>query len=93
MGGASSEISDATTDVLLEAAYFDAMAIARTSKRLGLRTEASARFEKGVDPVGIDRAVDRFCELLGTGTVSSTTIDDRSGLTPPPADPGAHRAG
>ena len=43
------------------------MAIARTSKRLGLRTEASARFERGVDPEGIDRAVARFCELLGVG--------------------------
>ena len=55
MGGASSEIATATTEVLLEAAYFTPMAIARTSKRLGLRTEASARFERGCDPVG-DRA-------------------------------------
>ena len=83
MGGASTEISETTTDVLLEVAYFDAMTIARTSKRLNLRTEASARFEKGVDPLGIDRAIDRFCEILGTGTVSSTTIDERAGLTPP----------
>ncbi|HLN17589.1 MAG TPA: phenylalanine--tRNA ligase subunit beta [Acidimicrobiales bacterium] len=64
MGGSSSEISDDTTRVLLEAAYFAPMAIARTSKRLGLRTEASARFERGCDPWGIDRAADRFCELL-----------------------------
>ena len=56
MGGASSEIDDTTSRVLLEAAYFDPMAIARTSKRLGLRTEASARFERGCDPEGIDRA-------------------------------------
>ncbi|HAM01126.1 MAG TPA: hypothetical protein DCQ30_02700, partial [Acidimicrobiaceae bacterium] len=47
MGGASTEISEATTRVLLEAAYFTPMAVARTSKRLGLRTEASARFERG----------------------------------------------
>jgi phenylalanyl-tRNA synthetase beta chain len=65
MGGASSEISETTTAVLLEAAYFAPMAVARTSKRLGLRTEASARFERGCDPWGIDRASDRFCELLG----------------------------
>ena len=65
MGGASSEISDSTSSVLLEAAYFTPMAIARTSKRLGLRTEASARFERGCDPEGIDRAVTRFCELIG----------------------------
>ncbi len=82
MGGASSEITDDTTRVLLEAATFDAMAIARTSKRLGLRSEASARFEKGVDPLGIDRAVERFCELLGSGTVAPGMVDDRDGLRP-----------
>ena len=64
MGGASSEIADSTTEVLLEAAYFDPMAIARTSKRLGLRTEASARFERGCDPWGIEPSVARFCQLL-----------------------------
>ena len=64
MGGASSEIGSGTTRVLLEAAYFVPMAIARTSKRLNLRTEASARFERGCDPAGIDRAAERFCELL-----------------------------
>ncbi len=65
MGGASSEIADGTTEVLLEAAYFTPMAIARTSKRLGLRTEASARFERGCDPWGIETSVARFCQLLG----------------------------
>jgi phenylalanyl-tRNA synthetase beta chain len=63
MGGGTSEIDDATTNVVLEAAWFDPMAIARTSKRLGLRSEASARFEKGVDAGNVDRAVARFCEL------------------------------
>ena len=63
MGGASSEISESTTTVALEAAWFDPVAIARTSKRLGLRTEASVRFERGVDPEGVSRAVARFCEL------------------------------
>ncbi len=65
MGGATSEISAATSRVLLEAAYFTPMAIARTSKRLNLRSEASARFERGCDPEGIDRAALRLCELLG----------------------------
>ena len=60
MGGSSSEISDATTDVLLEAAFFDPMTIARGSKRHGLRSEASARFERGVDPQLALRAVARF---------------------------------
>ena len=64
MGGASSEIASSTTEVLLEAAYFAPMAIARTSKRLGLRTEASARFERGCDPWGIEPSVRRFCQLL-----------------------------
>jgi phenylalanyl-tRNA synthetase beta chain len=64
MGGASSEISGATTEVLLEAAYFAPMVIARTSKRLNLRTEASARFERGCDPWGIGPSVHRFCQLL-----------------------------
>ena len=72
MGGASSEINEATTRVLLEAAYFTPMAIARTSKRIGLRSEASARFERGCDPLGIERSVERFCELLGVGEVTDT---------------------
>ena len=64
MGGASSEISEETTTVLLEAAYFDPMTIARTSKRHGLRSEASNRFERGVDPTLALYAVGRFVELL-----------------------------
>jgi len=65
MGGASSEISDSTTSVLLETAFFDPMSIARTARRLGLRTEASARFERGTDYAGIERAAGRFVDLLG----------------------------
>ena len=88
MGGESSEIGEGTTRVLLEAAYFVPMAIARTSKRLNLRTEASARFERGCDPEGIDRAVDRFCELLvATGgqtvTVAPGTVDLRADVPGP----------
>jgi phenylalanyl-tRNA synthetase beta chain len=64
MGGAASEISDATTDVLLEAAYFDPMAIARSSKRHALRTEGSNRFERGVDPQLALRATARFVQVL-----------------------------
>ena len=54
-----------TERVLLEGAYFTPMAIARTAIRLGLRTEASVRFERGCDPLGIDRAMLRLCEVLG----------------------------
>jgi len=64
MGGASSEITADTTTVLLEAAYFDPMTIARTSKRHGLRSEASNRFERGVDPTLALYAVGRFVALL-----------------------------
>ncbi|MHB8219021.1 MAG: phenylalanine--tRNA ligase subunit beta [Acidimicrobiales bacterium] len=82
MGGTYSEISPETSRVLLEAAYFNPMAIARTSKRLGLRTEASARFERGCDPWGIDRAAERFCELVG-GTVATGVLDVRGDVPGP----------
>jgi phenylalanyl-tRNA synthetase beta chain len=68
MGGASTEIDDATTDVLLEMAWFQPMAIAKTARRLNLRSEASARFEKGCDPYDIERSALRFASLLGAGT-------------------------
>ena len=87
MGGASSEIAEATTDVLLEAAYFTPMAIARTSKRLGLRTEASARFERGCDPWGIEPAVRRFCEILAESVPGLRVADgmlDVRGEVPEP---------
>ncbi len=86
MGGASTEIGGTTTRVLLEAAYFDPMAVARTSKRLALRTEASSRFERGCDPWGIDRAVRRFLDVLGASTtleVASGAIDERGEVPMP----------
>jgi phenylalanyl-tRNA synthetase beta chain len=75
MGGGSSEISGATSRVLLEAAYFTPMAVARTAKRLGLRSEASARFERGCDPEGIDRSVRRLCEVLGATAGPDFSVD------------------
>ena len=65
MGGASSEIDDVTTDVLLEMAWFHPIGIVKSSRRHKLRSEASARFEKGTDPEVIDLAMRRFAELLG----------------------------
>ena len=82
MGGASSEISEATSRVLLEAAHFEPMAIARTSKRLNLRTEASLRFERGCDPEGIERATSRFFEVLGVGAVAPGMLDERAPRSP-----------
>jgi phenylalanyl-tRNA synthetase beta chain len=64
MGGLDSEITDATTTVALEVAFFEQTAITRTMNRLGLRSEASGRFERGVDPYGAERAQARFVELL-----------------------------
>jgi len=64
MGGASTEISETTTTVLLECAWWQPMAIARSSKFMGLRSEASARFERGVDPEIVDLAARRLAELL-----------------------------
>jgi phenylalanyl-tRNA synthetase beta chain len=64
MGGAAAEVSGATTAILLESAYFEAPGIAKTSKRLGLRSEASARFERGVDPNDVAAGAARAMELL-----------------------------
>ncbi|WP_298211198.1 phenylalanine--tRNA ligase subunit beta [Ferrimicrobium sp.] len=63
MGGLATEVSDATTSVLLEAAHFPAGRIARTAKRLNARSEASARFERGTDPAILELAVTRIAEL------------------------------
>ena len=64
MGGAEAEVHDGTTEILLEAAYFQPMGISRSSKRLGLRSESSARFERGIDPNGVLTGSTRAAELL-----------------------------
>jgi len=64
MGGLNSEISKATTRVLLESAYFDPNNIRRTSKILGISTDSSQRFERGVDPEGQIYAINRAAELI-----------------------------
>ncbi|UDY36223.1 phenylalanine--tRNA ligase subunit beta [Dermatobacter hominis] len=64
MGGASTEISEATTDVLVEAAWWDPQSIADTAARHSLHSEASARFKRGVDTAAADRAIARLAELL-----------------------------
>lgn len=78
MGGLNSEIKDDTTDVIFEAANFDGTNIRVNSKKLNLRTEASSRFEKDIDPnlaaIAIDRACALICEL-GCGEVMEGTID------------------
>ena len=64
MGGLDSEINESTTTIALEIAYFEPLALARSATRLGLRSEASNRFDRGVDPVGMPAAQARFVELL-----------------------------
>ena len=64
MGGAGSEINDNTTSVLLEAATFNTTLIRATSKKLGLRSESSYRFERGVDATSVDYASERAVQLL-----------------------------
>ncbi len=65
MGGANSEIEKDTEAVVLEVAYFDPRSVRRTSRRLGLHTDASHRFERGVDPNGVPYGVRRACALFG----------------------------
>ena len=79
MGGLNSEVSEATTDILLESAYFNPERIGASSKKLGLQSEASQRFERGVDPSGIPLACDRaawlMAELAG-GEVLEGIVDE-----------------
>jgi phenylalanyl-tRNA synthetase beta chain len=78
MGGLNSEILSDTRDVLIESAYFDPLSIRRTSRRLGLMTESSYRFERGIDPDGVLRALDRAAELMqevAGGAVAAGRID------------------
>lgn len=85
MGGLDSEVTDSTTDILLEGANFSASSILRTSSALGLRSEASTRYEKGLDPEMIPLALDLACKLLVEvcgGVVSVGTIDVRTDPRP-----------
>ena len=78
MGGESSEIREGTTTILLESAKFDGISIRRTSRKVGLRTESSMRFEKGVDIGGVVQALDRaahLLEILGAGEVVQGVCD------------------
>lgn len=84
MGGALSEVGSETDAILLEAAIFERSTVFRTARRLGLRTEASARFDKGVDPEAVDaaslRAAVMIAQLTG-GTLIEEAVD--AGAPPP----------
>jgi phenylalanyl-tRNA synthetase beta chain len=78
MGGANSEITSTTTTIALESAYFEPTSVRRTSRKLGLKTEASTRFERGADielpPIGIARAAELFLRI-GAGMPLALMID------------------
>ncbi len=77
MGGSNSEVSDASVDLLIESAQFHPSRVRKTARRLGLQTEASYRFERGVDPEGVARAADRVSRLIAEiagGTVAPAPI-------------------
>lgn len=79
MGGLNSEIENDTTTILIESANFHPDSVRATSKKLGLRTEASSRFEKGIDPNLCETAADRVCrlvELIGAGVVTRGSVDE-----------------
>jgi len=78
MGGENSMITDEVKTVLFEAACFDGTSVRLSSKRVGLRTEASGKFEKGLDPNNAKAAIDRACQLmeeLGAGEVVGGIVD------------------
>lgn len=81
MGGANSEINENTTTIILESANFDFVSIRKTAQKLALRTEASMRFEKSLDPnlceLALARAVNLIKEICPTAKVASKVIDEK----------------
>ena len=78
MGGAETEVGEGTSEVLLESAYFTPLGVLRTARRLGMRTEASVRFERGADPEAVATAAARAAGLIAEwagGVVLSGEID------------------
>lgn len=88
MGGHNSQINSGTSTVALETAWFEPAGIAETVSRLSLRTEASLRFERGVDPYGIDHSISRFSAILRETcsklVVHSGATDARTSALPSP---------
>ena len=79
MGGLNSEVKEDTRTILLESAYFNPASIRRSSRRLGMPTDAAFRFERGIDPEGVVRALDRAAQLiaeLSGGEVCRNYLDE-----------------
>jgi phenylalanyl-tRNA synthetase beta chain len=93
MGGAVSEVSETTTDVVIESAMFTPLSVRRTARKLKLHSPSSYRFERKVDPSGVEWASRRVCEMivdLAGGSVSKGLID--TAPNPPPREPIVLRA-
>jgi phenylalanyl-tRNA synthetase beta chain len=88
MGGADTEVNSGTVDVLIEAAEFDPLSIRNTARKLSLHSDSSYRFERGLDPEGVDWASRRCCELIlqeAGGELASDVVD--VGRQPPRREP------
>jgi len=88
MGGAGTELTASTVDVLIEAAEFDPISIRNTARKLALHSDSSYRFERGLDPEGVDWASRRCCQLIlqeAGGELASGVVD--VGRTPPNREP------
>lgn len=88
MGGADTEVSPSTTELLIESAEFDPLSIRNTARKLNLHSDSSYRFERGLDPESVDWASRRACELildLAGGELATGVID--VGRAPPPRQP------
>ena len=87
MGGLDTEVSETTTDILLEAAHWDPITIARTARRHKLGSEASRRYERGVDtalaPIAIERAL-RLMQEHGGGEIEDVYTDLDNTVAPEP---------
>ena len=87
MGGRDSEVDESTTEILLEAAYFERMGIAKSSKRLKLRSESSARFERGIDPDAVAsnaaRAMELFAEVANAAAAGDVVDEYPQPFTRP----------
>lgn len=86
MGGADSEVSESTTDVLIEAAYFDQLAVRNAARKLKLHSPSSFRFERNIDSANLDWASRRVCQLI-LDTAGGELLDGMIDVGQPPVSP------
>ena len=86
MGGEEAEVGDGTTDLLIEVANFNGRNVLETSQKLGIRTDASGRFERALDPNSVDYAMDRVTGLI-TQNTNGRAAEDTLGHYPEPVEP------